>query len=298
MPDLSETVALVTGASRAAGQAIAATLGERAATVYITGRSVRGSSTSRFPRETLDDTAEMVAERGGTAIPVRVDHADDAQVRALIDRIRADHGRLDLLVNNAWAGYEDYDDTFVKPFWEQPLTRWDKMLTIGLRSHFVTAYHAVSLMLPLLRGLIVNTTTYMHPEHFGFSTLYDTVKTAITRLSFCMAHDLRPHNIAAVALAPGFMRTQTILDAFNTDEEHWQTVPDLKNSETPAFIGRAIAALAADPAIMQKSGQLLTSGRLSKEYGFTDLDGRQPNFYDDELYATEKPGRPSTDYDD
>lgn len=284
MQRLKGKIVVVTGASRAAGQAIASVLGEEGATVYVTGRSVRSDSTSDFAGDSIDDTAEIVTQRGGVGIPVRVDHNKDEQVKALFERIQQEQGQLDVLVNNAWGGYENYDDTFDSPFWEQPLSRWDRMLTIGLRSHLVTSYFAVPMMLKQGYGLIINTTTYMDPQKYHGSVFYDTVKVAISRMTLGMGEDLRKHNIAALAVAPGWMRTKGIYNLFKTDEYNWQNVPELKNTESPFFVGRAVAALIADPNVIKKSGQTLRVGHLAKEYGFTDIDGRQPEFYGD-LYA-------------
>lgn len=279
MQRLKDQIAVVTGASRAAGQAIASVLGEDGATVYVTGRSIRGKSTSTFQGDSIDDTAEMVTRRGGKGIPVQVDHSQDEQVKALFERVQQEQGRLDILVNNAWGGYENYDDTFDAPFWKQPLSRWDKMLNIGLRSHLATTYFAVPLMLERRAGLIINTTTYFNPGSYHGSLFYDTVKTAIARMTFCMGEDLREHQVTALAIAPGWMRTKIIYDAFKTDENNWVNVPELANTESTTFVGRAIAALAVDPNVMQKTGQTITAWTLSQQYGFTDVDGRQPNFY-------------------
>jgi NAD(P)-dependent dehydrogenase (short-subunit alcohol dehydrogenase family) len=263
-------VAVVTGASRGAGRAIALVLGEAGATVYVTGRSVRGGPTADDMPGTIDETAEGVGERGGIGIPMRVDHTADADVRALFARVQAEQGRLDLLVNNAWGGYENYDGAaFVAPFWEQPLTRWEGMFAAGVRTQFIASRYAAPLMISAGSGLIAGTVAWAFGAYTG-NLYYDVAKSAIIRMAFGMAQELRPHGVAAVAVAPGFMRTERVLAA------HAASPFDLSGTETPEYLGRALAALAADPAIMEKSGRLLTAGDLAREYGFTDVDGRQP----------------------
>ena len=269
-PPLTGTVAVVTGASRGAGRAIALVLGEAGATVYVTGRSTRGTSTTEHLPGTVDDTAEGVTARGGVGIPVRVDHTDDAEVEALFARVRAEQGHLDLLVNNAWGGYERYDGrTFDAPFWEQPPSHWDGMFTAGVRTHFVASRFAAPLMIERGAGLIVGTVAWAFGEYLG-NLYYDVAKAAIVRMAYGMAQELRPHGVAAVALSPGFMRTERVLAAHNAEPF------DLGVTESPEYLGRAVAALAADPAVLAKSGRQLAVGDLAREYGFTDVDGRQP----------------------
>ncbi len=275
MPDLTGKVAVVSGASRGAGRGIALALSEAGATVYVTGRSRRGSATTEQRPETVDDTAEQIRARGGMAVAVSCDHTNEHDVRALFAQVQQEQGRLDLLVNNAWGGYEGYDNTFDVPFWQQPLERLDRMLTGGVRVHVLTSYLAVPLMLPQRSGLIINTTAWDRDLYLG-SLFYDVAKAAINRAALGMAHELREYGIAAVALAPGFMRTERVLEAFQTTEQTWQSIEALQHTETPWYIGRAVVALAADPQHMQKSGHILTVGDLAREYGFTDIDGRQP----------------------
>ena len=269
-------IAVVTGASRGAGRGIACVLGEEGATVYVTGRSVRGGATTENQPETIDETAEMVVQRGGLGIAVQCDHTVDADVEALFGRVTAEQGRLDILVNNVWGGYEDYDgETFDAPFWEQPPWRWDKMFTGGVRAHFTASRLAAPLLIAAGRGLIVNTTFWDRDNYLG-SLPYDLAKTAINRMAYGMALALRAHNVASVALSPGWMRTEAVLRHTNTDEAFWRANPDLARTESPFYIGRAVAALAADPDVIAKSSQTLTVGALAREYGFTDVDGRQP----------------------
>jgi NAD(P)-dependent dehydrogenase (short-subunit alcohol dehydrogenase family) len=271
MTDLHDTVALVSGASRGAGRAIALALGEAGATVYVTARSVRGAPTTEGLPGTVEETAEEVSRVGGAGIAVRCDHADPEQVRALVERLRREQGRLDLLVNNAWGGYERYHpETFVAPFWEQPIEqRWQGMFEAGLKTHLLTSAIAAPLLLTRRGGLIVGTVAWAFDEYLG-SLFYDVAKAAIIRTAAGMARELRPHGVAAVALAPGFMRTERVKQA------HAIQPFDLSSTESPAYLGRAVVALAADPNVLDKSGRLLTVGDLAREYGFTDLDGRQP----------------------
>jgi NAD(P)-dependent dehydrogenase (short-subunit alcohol dehydrogenase family) len=269
-PDLRSGVAVVTGASRGAGRAIAAVLGETGATVYVTGRSTRGGTTTENLAGTIEATAEEVTARGGTGIPVRCDHTVDREVEALFRRVREEQGHLDLLVNNAWGGYEQHEgEGFTAPFWEQPLRHWDGMFTAGVRAHLVAGRFAAPLMLLQRRGLIISTVAWAFGEYLG-NLYYDAAKAAIVRMAFGMAHELRPHGVAAAAVAPGFMRTERVMAA------HAAQPFDLSVTESPEYLGRAVASLAADPDVMAKSGQMLTAGDLAREYGFSDVDGRQP----------------------
>jgi NAD(P)-dependent dehydrogenase (short-subunit alcohol dehydrogenase family) len=269
VPNLLGKVAVVTGASRGAGRGIALVLGEAGATVYVTGRSLRGSTTENMPGS-IDETAEAVTARGGLGIPVRCDHTVDAEVKALFQRVRSEQGRLDLLVNNVWGGYEHYDfGRFTAPFWEQPLRHWNDMFTAGVRAHLVASRLAAPLMLEQRRGLIINTVAWDRDLYLG-NLFYDVAKAAIIRMAFGMAEELRPHGIAALALAPGFMRTERVMAAHAA-----QPFP-LDRTESPEYIGRAVAFLAADAQVMQKTGKVLTVGDLAQEYGFVDIDGKQP----------------------
>ena len=270
MQSLEGRVAVVTGASRGAGRAIAEALGEAGATVYVTGRSVRGATTEGLPGS-IDETAAQVSALGGHGIAVRCDHTRDADVAALFARVREERGRLDLLVNNAWGGYEAYDGaTFDAPFWEQPVEqRWQGMFVAGVRAHLLASHHAAPLLLAGRRGLIVGTVAWAFGRYMG-NLFYDVAKAAIIRAMADMAEELRPHRVAAVALAPGFMRTERVLRA------HAEHPFDLGVTESPSYLARAVAALASDPDVLRHTGKLLTAGELAREYGFTDVDGRQP----------------------
>ena len=278
MPHLNNMVALVTGASRGAGRAIALELGAGGATVYVTGRSVDGRPTTDDVPGTIDETARDVADRGGRGVAIRCDHTVDADVDALFARLRDDHGRLDVLVNNVWGGYENSEcrPLPLVPFWDQSLRQWDSMFTAGVRAHLAASRLAVPLMLPRRRGLIVSTTANLEALPYLRNIFYDLSKNAVARLAWAMAHELREHGIAALAVAPGFMRTERIVEAFRR-----AGVPDAIDGpggpkESPVYLGRAIAALASDPNVLDKSGQLLEAGTLAREYGFTDVDGTQP----------------------
>lgn len=269
MKSLTGKISLVTGASRGAGRGIALALGDAGATVYVTGRSINRDKTTENLPGTIHETALLVTERGGKGIPVPCDHTKDADVAILFKHIRETHGRLDVLVNNVWGGYEKYDGAaFDAPFWELPLRHWEGMFESGVRAHLVTSRHAAELMIPTKSGLIVNTTAWDRDRYLG-NLIYDVAKSAINRMAFGMARELKPHGIVAVALAPGFMRTERVMAA------HTEHPFDLNQTESPEYGGRAVVALAADPDIMHKTGQTLRVGDLAREYKFTDTDGRQ-----------------------
>jgi NAD(P)-dependent dehydrogenase (short-subunit alcohol dehydrogenase family) len=269
MTDLTETVALVTGASRGVGRGIAEELGEAGATVYVTGRSVAGETTEGLPG-TVDAAAEAVTAAGGEGIAVRCDHTDDADVAALFERIQTEQGRLDLLVNNVWGGYENYGPDFDDPFWTQPLSRWDAMFDVGVRAHFTASRLAVPLLFESESGLVVGISAG-DGERFRGSVPYDVAKTAVDRLGKAMSHELREEEVASVVLYPGFTRTERVLAAF---EAAGEPVPE--ETHSPAYVGRAVVALAGDPDVMARSGGVFAVGDLAREYGFTDTDGSQP----------------------
>jgi NAD(P)-dependent dehydrogenase (short-subunit alcohol dehydrogenase family) len=278
--NLAGTVALVAGGTRGAGRGIARQLGAAGATVYVTGRSVRGAASEMNRPETIEETAEMVTAAGGTGIAVRCDHTDPAQVAALVGRVRAEQsGRLDVLVNDIWGG--DPLAVWGRPFWEHPLDDGLRMQQLAVWTHAITSWHAVPLMVAQRRGLVVEVTDGAGGDYRG-SFFYDLAKSSVIRLALAQAHELRPHGVAAVALTPGFLRSEAMLDHFGVTERDWREAarqdPHFIASETPAYIGRAVVALAADPAIMAKTGQALTTWDLAREYGFTDADGSQPDW--------------------
>jgi NAD(P)-dependent dehydrogenase (short-subunit alcohol dehydrogenase family) len=272
MDTLKGRVGLVTGASRGGGKGIALVLGGAGATVYVTGRSVRGQRTTLGRPGTIDDTAEEVTLRGGTGIPVRCDHADDAQVEALFDRIRGEQGRLDLLVNNAWSGYEISPSGDI-PFWEIEWRHWDLMFGGGLRAAAFASTLAAPLMIEAGSGLIVNISWVLDRPH-GHAW-YEVVKNATNKMTEQMADDLRPFGIACVGVSPGFMRLER-MDL---------TAELAAKAESAEFPGRAIAALATDPKVLSKSGGVYITPDLAREYGFTDIDGKQQSAFWAEHWA-------------
>jgi len=274
MQKLKGKVAVVTGASRGAGRGIASVLGESGATVYVTGRSMRtASSRPELAGTTIEETAEMVTARGGIGIPVRCDHTNDQEVENLFAQIEAEQGQLDILVNNVWGGYEkEMDEGFVTPFWEQPMWRWDAMFTAGARAHYSASRLAAKLMIPKKHGLIINTTFYDRGKYFQ-PLSYFLAKNTINQMAYAMGLELREHNIACIALSPGWMRTEAVLAVIAPDGEIPQK--EYEQTESVEYIGRAVAALAADVHILSKTGQTWTVGDLAKEYEFTDVDGRQ-----------------------
>jgi NAD(P)-dependent dehydrogenase (short-subunit alcohol dehydrogenase family) len=278
MAQLTNTIALVTGASRGAGRGIALEFGAAGATVYVTGRSVSNGATTDDVPGTIDDTAREVTERGGRGTAVRCDHTVDADVAKVFERICDEQGRLDVLVNNVWGGYENPEckPLPMVPFWEQSLRQWDGMFTAGLRAHLTASRLAVPLMLPQHHGLIVNTTANLEPLPYLRNLFYDLSKNGVARLVWAMAQELREHGIAAVAVAPGFMRTERVVEAFRRAGAADALDRPGGPGETPTYIGRAVVALASDERVIEKSGQVLEVGALAREYGFTDINGAQP----------------------
>jgi NAD(P)-dependent dehydrogenase (short-subunit alcohol dehydrogenase family) len=273
MGRLDGRVAVVTGATRGGGRGIALALGAEGAVVYVTGRSSRGRPTVTDTPRAVEDVADEVSARGGTGIAVRCDHTNDADVQALFETVRSGHGRVDVLVCNAWGGYMPYDEElawFARPFWEQSMARWDGMFTAGLRSHLATCLFGLPIMLAQEgAGLIVLTTFTMGRRYLGH-LFYDVAKNSVCRMAAGLAEELRDTDLAVVALAPGWMLCERMTGL--SDAERAQT-------ESVEYVGRAVAALAADPAVGRRSGRTLTAGGLAREYGFTDTDGRQPIAY-------------------
>jgi NAD(P)-dependent dehydrogenase (short-subunit alcohol dehydrogenase family) len=290
MKPLEGQVALVAGATRGAGRGIAMMLGEAGATVYCTGRSVRGRPATGTRPETIEETAEWVGARGGRGIAVRVDHTVESEVAALCEQVKREQGRLDVLVNDVWGGDELTE--FSQPFWKLNPEKGRLMLDRGIYSHILTSRYAVPLMLERDRGLIVEITD---GDTFGYrgNVFYDLVKLSVIRLAFAMAWELRRHPITALAVTPGFLRSEAMLELFGVTEANWREGaskdPHFIASETPFYVGRAVAALAADPNVSSKAGRVFSSWELAKEYGFKDNDGRQPDWG---RYFQEAFGRP------
>ena len=260
LPDLQGRIAVVTGASQGIGRGIALALAEAGATVYLTGRNA----------SMLESAAAEVKRRGGQAVAVVCDHADDPQVDALFARVRDEAPGLDLLVNNVWGGYEAHPQGMrPAPFWEAGLADWEAMFVRGVRPHFVASLLAAPLMIARRRGLMVNTIAWAQGKYL-LQLYYDVAKQAAARMAYGMALELKPHGVAALALAPGFARTERVMAA------HAAHPFDLSGTESPEYIGRAVAHLLGDPELMSRTGKVLTAGQLAREYGFTDVDGRQP----------------------
>jgi NAD(P)-dependent dehydrogenase (short-subunit alcohol dehydrogenase family) len=278
---LEGRVAVVAGATRGAGRGIASALGEAGALVYCTGRSTRGqpNMTGYYAGrpESIDETAEMVTARGGTGLVVRVDHLVPEEVEALFKRVRREQGRLDLLVNDISEG-EAHD---WKPFWKVSLDKGFRALRQGVHTHVITSRYAAPLMIERGAGLIVGIGDGDSLVYRG-TLFYDLVKINVSRLAYAIAEELRPHGVASVAVTPGYMRTEVMLEHFGLTEENWRDGarrdPNFAESESPLYVGRAVAALAADQRVLEKSGGLYSSWNLAREYGFTDADGSQPDF--------------------
>jgi len=275
---LTGKVALVAGATRGAGRGIAVELGAAGATVYCTGRSVRGDTTGR--PETIEETADLVTKTGGQGIAVQVNHTKPAEVKALIDRIsKEQNDQLDIVVNDIWGG--DELTQWHTPFWEHDLTKGLTMLERAITTHIITSHFAAPLQVKRKSGIIFEITDGKTYDYRG-SFFYDLVKTAVMRMAKTMAVELEPYNAAAIAVTPGFLRSEAMLEGFGVTEANWQEGAKKDRlfafSETPHYIGRAIAALAADPKIMDKTGQTFATWDLAEEYNFTDLDGTQPHW--------------------
>jgi NAD(P)-dependent dehydrogenase (short-subunit alcohol dehydrogenase family) len=290
MNSLKGKVALVAGATRGTGRGIALALGEAGATVYCTGRSTRAEprkvpakrkgkmafELAKRP-ETIEETAEMVSARGGVGIAARVDHTDIAQVDELFARVRREQGRLDILVNDVWGGDELNE---WKPFKDHSLEKGLLMIERAVHSHIITAHRAAPLLTETGGGLVVEVTD---GDHYGYrgTFFYDFVKTSCIRIAFMLATEWRKRKVTAVAVTPGFIRSEAMLEYFGVTEANWRDAvkkrPDFAESETPLYVGRAVAALAADPKVAKKTGRVFAAWDLGPEYGITDADGRQPD---------------------
>jgi NAD(P)-dependent dehydrogenase (short-subunit alcohol dehydrogenase family) len=278
---LQGKVALVAGATRAAGRGIAVQLGAVGATVYATGRSTRAQRSEMNRPETIDETAELVDRAGGTGIAVQVDHLVPDEVDRLIQRIRSEQGRLHVLVNDIWGGTRM---EWNKTVWESDLDYGLRTMRLGIDTHAITSHFALPLLIETPGSLVVEVTdgtAGYNATNYRVSFFYDVVKNAVNRMAFALAHELKPHGGTAVAITPGWLRSEAMLDAYKVTEDTWREAikiqPHFAITETPSYVGRAVAALAADPNRARWSGQSLSSGQLAKVYGFTDLDGSQPD---------------------
>ena len=298
--NLAGKIALVAGATRGAGRGIAHELGAAGAIVYVTGRTTRAQP-SEYGRssETIEETAELVNKAGGTGIAVQVDHLVPAQVEALVARIRDEQGRLDILVNDIWGGERLFE--WNKPVWEHGLDNGLRLLRLGIDTHLITAHFALPLMIEHPGGLLVEVTdgtADYNATHYRLSPFYDLAKTAVNRMAWAHSRDLERHGATAVSLTPGWLRSEMMLEAFGVCEDNWrdalERVPHFTISESPRFVGRAVAALAADPDRARWNGQSLSSGGLAQIYGFTDLDGSRPDAWR-YLVEVQEAGKPADD---
>jgi NAD(P)-dependent dehydrogenase (short-subunit alcohol dehydrogenase family) len=278
---LQGKIALVAGATRGAGRGIAVQLGEAGATVYVTGRTTRSSASEMNRPETIEDTAALVDRAGGRGIAVRVDHLVPNEVRALVARIEREQGALHILVNDIF-GLTRME--WNKTVWESDLEYGLHLLRLGIDTHAITSHFALPLMIRQPGALVVEVndgTTDYNATNYRVSFFYDLVKTSVNRMAFALGHELRPHRGTAVAVTPGWLRSEAMLDAYGVTEANWRDAtkvqPHFAISETPAFVGRAVAALAGDPDVSRWNRMSLSSGQLAKVYGFTDVDGSQPD---------------------
>ncbi|HEX6292053.1 MAG TPA: SDR family oxidoreductase [Herpetosiphonaceae bacterium] len=279
---LANTIALVAGATRGAGRGIAVELGAAGATVYVTGRTTRTQRSEYDRPETIEETADLVSQAGGHGIAIAVDHLDSGQVQRLVERIDRDHQRLDVLVNDIWGGERLFE--WDKTVWEHSLDRGLRLLRLAVDTHLITNHFALPLLLRHPGGLVIEMTdgtAAYNATNYRVSHFYDLAKASVLRMAWALAHELGPHGATAVALTPGWLRSEMMLAAFGVTEENWRDAtahqPHFVISETPRYVGRAVAALAADPQVARWNGQSLSSGQLAKVYGFTDLDGSQPD---------------------
>ncbi|MQA75967.1 MAG: SDR family NAD(P)-dependent oxidoreductase [Solirubrobacterales bacterium] len=278
---LTGKVALVAGATRGAGRGTAVALGEAGATVYCTGRTTSRQRSPYDRPETIEETAELVDAAGGEGVAVEVDHLQPARVEALVERIDGERGRLDVLVNDIWGGERLFEwDT---PVWEHDLDKGLRILRLAIDTHLITSHFALPLLIREPGGLVVEMTDgtrEYNDAHYRNSAFYDLAKGAVIRLAFAQGEELGRHGATAVALTPGWMRSEMMLEAMGVTEENWRDGANpyfAAISESPRFVGRAVAALATDPELQRRNGGSFSSGGLAREYGFTDVDGSQPD---------------------
>ena len=294
---LAGKVALVAGATRGAGRGIAIELGAAGAAVYVTGRSTRERRSEYDRPETIEETAELVSASGGEGIAVPTDHLDPAQVEALVQRIGRERGRLDVLVNDVWGGEKLIE--WNKPIWEHSLDGGLRMLRLAIDTHLITSHHALPLLLANPGGLVVEMTdgtAEYNASNYRLNAFYDLAKTSINRLGWSLAQEIGPRGGTAVSLTPGWLRSEMMLEAYGVAEENWRDAtavqPHFAISESPRYVGRAVAALAADPERARWNGESLSSGQLARVYGFTDVDGSRPNCWR-YMVEVQDPGLPA-----
>ncbi|OPH49696.1 short-chain dehydrogenase [Paenibacillus ferrarius] len=282
MKPLNGKVALVAGATRGAGRGIAIELGAAGATVYVTGRTTRTQCSEYNRPETIEETAELVSNAGGRGIAVQVDHLDPDQVQALIARIENEQGKLDILVNDVWGA--EYLAEWEVPVWEHSLERGFRMLRLAIDTHIITSHFALPLLIRNKNGLVIEITdgtAEYNDKNYRLSLFYDLAKASVIRMAQSLAHELSPYNCTAVAVTPGWMRSEIMLDHFGVKEANWRDAtmkePHFVISESPRFVGRAIAALSGDLEVARWNGHSISSGKLAQVYGFCDLDGSQPD---------------------
>jgi NAD(P)-dependent dehydrogenase (short-subunit alcohol dehydrogenase family) len=289
-------VAVVAGATRGAGRGIAAALGEAGATVICTGRSTRSTRSDYNRAETIEETAELVTQLGGTGVAAAVDHLESDQVKRLADRIHEDYGEIDVLVNDIWGGelLKGGPSQWNTPIWEHDLTKGLRILRLAVDTHLITSHYLLPYLIRKPGGLLVEVTDgtdEYNRSHYRLSAFYDLAKVAINRLAFSAGHELEPYGATAVAITPGWLRSEMMLDNFGVSEENWRDAvrtgdtgaaaapPDFALSESPRYVGRAVAAIAADPDRAKWSKKSVSSGELARDYGFKDLDGSQPDIW-------------------
>ncbi|MGA4719725.1 SDR family oxidoreductase [Fictibacillus nanhaiensis] len=284
MKPLEGKIALVAGGTRGAGRGIAMELGAAGATVYITGRTTRNAVSEYNRPETIEETAELVNELGGIGIPVQVDHLIAEQVQALVERIEKEQGRLDILVNDIWGGENIIE--WSTPVWEHSLEKGIRMLRHAVDTHLITSHFALPLLIKNEGGLVIEMTDgtkEYNENNYRVSMFYDLAKTSVIRMAKALSHELTPYKCTAVSLSPGWMRSEIMLEVFGVTEENWrdgiEKDPNFAISETPRFVGRAVAALAMDENRHELNGQSFSSGELAKKYDFVDIDGSQPDCF-------------------
>ncbi|MFZ6009344.1 MAG: SDR family oxidoreductase [Bacteroidota bacterium] len=294
---LKNKVALVAGGTRGAGRGIALELGAAGATVYVTGRTTRTQRSEYDRPETIEETAELVTLAGGQGIAAQVDHLEPLQVQALVDKIEKETGRLDILVNDIWGS--EHLMQWNVPVWRHSLENGFRMLRLAIDTHITTSHFALPLLIKNKGGLVVEMTdgtAEYNKDHYRLSLFYDLAKTSVARMAWALAQELRDHQCSAVALTPGWMRSEMMLGHYKVKEENWQEAtqvsPHFAISESPRFTGRAVAHLAMDPEVSRWSGHSLSSGQLAKVYGFTDIDGSQPDCWR-YLVEVQEAGKPA-----